>query len=403
MVDDFIVIAITPEAIMPGEARWIARLLRSGVVSRVHVRHPGVSEAELRSVVEGVDASLRRRLTLHDFPQLARESGTGLQLNSRNNIIPDGFTGTLSKSCHSLKETEESAGCDYVTLSPIYDSISKSGYHAGFDVGDGRLRDVISRRRVIALGGVTPDRFGELRSAGFAGAALKGWIDAEGGELDRKLKSLKLADGRFRLHFITDSPTTDGTVGQAMDAIRGGCRWVQVRMKGSTPAEAAEALRRISQNADAEGVTLIVDDHVETATLPYVDGVHLGQTDMPVGEARKILGDGKIIGLTVNNMDHAKAALEQSPDYIGTGPWRYTRTKANLAPVLGEKGIKEIMDFLRKEGAKFPAVAIGGICAEDAESVGRAGANGIAVSGAISRAENPTEETRKFLKQLQNI
>lgn len=399
-MDDFKVIAVTSEEIRPGEAQRIERMLRSGAVWRVHVRHPGASEEETRAVVEAVPSELRSRLTLHDYPALALDAGTGLQLNGRMKSVPEGFAGMLSRSCHSIDEAEASTDADYVTLSPIYDSISKQGYRSAFDTGDMRLRNLTGRRRVIALGGVTPAHFNELKEAGFAGAALKGRLDAEGAELERKIKQLKMKDGRFRLQFITDSPTTAGTVEQARQAIRGGCRWVQVRMKGSTAAEAAEALRQIAEAEGAEDVTLIVDDHVEVAKLPFVDGVHLGQTDMAVDEARQILGEEKIIGLTVNNMDHARTAAGVRPDYIGTGPWRYTKTKANLAPLLGEDGIKEILGYLHGACGEIPAVAIGGIRADDAEGVARAGAQGVAVAGAISRADNPTEETRKFLTEL---
>lgn len=205
-----------------------------------------------------------------------------------------------------------------------------------------------------------------------------------------------------RLQFITDAPTVDQTVAQARQALDGGCRWVQVRMKGADRPTLRQALERVRELCANKKATLIVDDDVELCRQGFADGVHLGQTDMPVADARRILGPDKIIGLTVNNMDHARAALAQPADYIGLGPWRFTGTKANLAPVLGPQGVAEIVATLRAGGFERPIVVIGGVTAADVAAIRATGADGVAVAGAISRAPDPVEATQTFVTAIEN-
>ncbi|MEE1208297.1 MAG: thiamine phosphate synthase [Muribaculaceae bacterium] len=202
------------------------------------------------------------------------------------------------------------------------------------------------------------------------------------------------------LQFITNSPTVAGTVAQARQALRGGCKWIQVRMKGAPKADVECALGMVIPDCTTARATLIVDDHVDLAAIPGVSGVHLGQTDMPVPEARKILGPDKIIGLTINNMDHAKAAIGLPVDYFGIGPWRFTGTKANLAPILGPEGIAEIISHLRRNAMPQPVVAIGGITADDCARVLETGADGIAVSGIIADAPSPSAAAALLLSRL---
>lgn len=146
-------------------------MLRRGI-DRVHVRKPGASEADVRAILEAVPAELRGRLSVHGFQALAVEYGAGVHLNAANPETPAGFRGVVSRSCHSLAELADDV--DYQFLSPVFDSISKTGYQSRF-----RLDTLHVSRRTIALGGVTPERFGELRRAGFGGAAMLGWLWAD--------------------------------------------------------------------------------------------------------------------------------------------------------------------------------------------------------------------------------
>lgn len=173
------------------EARKIEAFLRGGV-DYVHVRKPDSDDAVV-ALVKSVSPGLRRKLIIHSaFGQAVCLGVGGIHLNSRNpeaREMPRGMR--VGKSCHSLEEIDTIAtlGCyDYVTLSPIYDSISKPGYRSRFDLKDERLRKSLELScgkgvKVYALGGVTPDRCFELREAGFSGACLMGaaWRNAECG------------------------------------------------------------------------------------------------------------------------------------------------------------------------------------------------------------------------------
>lgn len=178
------IVVITDAPFFDGEAEAVARLLASGAAWRVHLRKPGCDESAMRRLIEGVPAEFRVRLSLHDCQHIAAAYGCGVHLNSRCPEVPAGFGGVRSVSCHSLEETRAHAGADYVFLSPVYDSISKQGYHARFSPA--RLRGRVDSR-VIALGGVTPACLPELREAGFGGAAMLGcvWRDFSKDKLEK--------------------------------------------------------------------------------------------------------------------------------------------------------------------------------------------------------------------------
>ena len=166
------VVVITDAPFFAGEADAVARLLASGAAWRVHLRKPGCDEAAMRRLIEGVPAGLRARLSLHDCQHLAAEYGW-----------------VCSASCHSPEEVRRHAGADYVFLSPVYDSISKQGYRARFSPAE--LRGQVDDR-VIALGGVTPERLPELSDAGFGGAAMLGcvWRDFSKDKLENFIKEI---------------------------------------------------------------------------------------------------------------------------------------------------------------------------------------------------------------------
>lgn len=201
------------------------------------------------------------------------------------------------------------------------------------------------------------------------------------------------------LQLITDSSTAEGTAGQALAALRGGCRWVQVRMKDASDEEVEKAIDLILPNCRETGATLIIDDRVELAKRTGADGVHLGKNDMHPLDARAILGPDKIIGATVNTIEDIDSLDLEAIDYLGIGPFRFTTTKKRLAPTLGLDGYREIMTQLRKRSG-IPAVAIGGITLEDIPQIMQTGVTGIAISGAINRAADPVAATRQFMKSI---
>lgn len=181
-------------------------------------------------------------------------------------------------------------------------------------------------------------------------------------------------------------------------ALDGGCRWVQLRMKDAADDE----VRRVAEEAQRwcrdAGATFIIDDRVELVRQIGADGVHLGKNDMPVGEARALLGDNFIIGGTANTFDDIRSHYEAGANYIGCGPFRFTTTKKGLAPVLGLEGYTYLIKRAREEGINLPIVAIGGITADDIPAIMSTGVSGVALSGTVLRAENPVEEMKKLIK-----
>ena len=200
------------------------------------------------------------------------------------------------------------------------------------------------------------------------------------------------------IQFITHSNNRYGYVDGARLALEGGCRWVQLRMKEATEAEFMAAAAEIGRLCKEHGATFVLDDHVEWVEKTGADGVHLGKNDMPIDEARKILGSDKIIGGTANTFEDVERLYRQGADYIGCGPFRFTTTKKNLSPVLGLEGYQHIVDQMKSHGINLPIVAIGGILESDIKSILATGVSGIAVSGGILNAENPAEEMQRVWK-----
>ena len=174
-------------------------------------------------------------------------------------------------------------------------------------------------------------------------------------------------------------------------ALEGGCRWIQLRMKDAPIAIEAQKLCR-HYNA-----TFIIDDRVALVRELGADGVHLGKNDMPIREARQILGPDYIIGGTANTFEDAKAHYEASADYIGCGPFRFTTTKQKLAPVLGLDGYRQIIQQMRAANITIPVVAIGGITKDDIPAILQTGITGIALSGTVLRADDPIAEMKHII------
>lgn len=205
----------------------------------------------------------------------------------------------------------------------------------------------------------------------------------------------------YRLQFITHYNDHISYVDSARIALEGGCRWIQLRMKHADVELFEECAIAVKAMCEAYGATFIMDDNVHLAKRIGADGVHLGKEDMSVGEARKILGDEYIIGGTVNSFDDILHAMEHSaPDYFGCGPYRYTSTKQNLAPILGINGYKEIIHQMRARGIDIPLVAIGGIGREDISHILECGVHGIALSGSVLNADDPISEMQRIVKML---
>ena len=147
----------------------------------MHMRKPGATAEKCAKLLDDLTSDCRRRIVIHDFFELVEPYGLrGIHLNARRSTVPDDYKGHVSRSCHSLEEVKlYKAACDYVFLSPIFDSISKQGYASAFT--DETLKQASSEgiidRKVVALGGVTPDKISYLRRLGFGGAAMLGCVN----------------------------------------------------------------------------------------------------------------------------------------------------------------------------------------------------------------------------------
>ncbi|MBO7242641.1 MAG: thiamine phosphate synthase [Alistipes sp.] len=200
----------------------------------------------------------------------------------------------------------------------------------------------------------------------------------------------------LKLQFITHYTASCSYIESARIALQGGCRWIQLRMKDADEVLLERTAITLQAMCRDYGATFIIDDNVLLAKRIGADGVHLGKDDMSIGEARLILGEGFIIGSTVNSFDDIKHVLASAtPDYFGCGPFRYTTTKRNLAPVLGLEGYREIVGRMRECDISIPLVAIGGITKEDIPELLECGVGGIALSGSVINAEDPIQRMRE--------
>ncbi len=205
-------IVITSPSFSDGEALFISRMLAHGV-DLVHLRKPGATENDCAGLLDSLTGDERRRIVIHDFFGLAEPYGLrGIHLNSRHNEIPAGYTGHISRSCHSLDEVRDCKDrYSYVFLSPIFDSVSKQGYNAAFtpEVLAGASASGLIDNKVVALGGVTPDRLGYLDSLGFGGAAMLGHVTGIA-NLPVPEQISRLEDIRMQFSLTGRQPASDG-------------------------------------------------------------------------------------------------------------------------------------------------------------------------------------------------
>jgi thiamine-phosphate pyrophosphorylase len=177
-----------------------------------------------------------------------------------------------------------------------------------------------------------------------------------------------------------------GPLEQIEAACRAGIRLTQLRMKEASDAEFLDTAVAAKEICDRWGSMLIINDRVEAAVEVGAAGVHVGKEDMPVREARRMLGEGKIVGGTANTLEDIREHYLGGAGYIGLGPYRYTATKKKLSPILGLEGYERIMRALDAEGIDIPVMAIGGIGVGDVGPLLKMGVYGVAFSGLLVQA-----------------
>jgi thiamine-phosphate pyrophosphorylase len=186
------------------------------------------------------------------------------------------------------------------------------------------------------------------------------------------------------LQYISQAPRTGTHLDAIEQVLKAGGKWIQLRIKNQLEAEILPFAQAAQALCEGYGAKLIINDYPHLAKAVGSYGVHLGLQDMPIAEARKIISPGQIIGGTANTFEHILQRVAEGADYIGLGPFRFTRTKENLSPIVGLEGYQKLMEKVRKAGIKTPIVAIGGIEAADIPAILETGIYGIAVSAVLT-------------------
>ncbi len=206
----------------------------------------------------------------------------------------------------------------------------------------------------------------------------------------------------YNIQFITHQTEKYDYYQSAKIALEGGIRWIQLRMKNAPLNAVKEEAIRIQYLCKQYSALFFIDDYVELAIELHADGVHLGQNDMPINDARKLCGNLLYIGGTANTFQQIEKLSAEGVDYIGLGPLRNTSTKINLSPILGVEGIQAIIEQCRSTKLRLPIYVIGGVQKEDITRLIHVGATGIAISSAIVENADPVKESALFVTYFLN-
>ncbi|MCF0070683.1 thiamine phosphate synthase [Dyadobacter sp. CY261] len=447
-------IVITHPEMLSGEAVMINDLFVSGL-ARLHVRKPEASENELLALLENIDPQFRDRIALHQHHELTGAFGiTGLHFTERNRLLQDhetlealkskGFT--LSTSLHDPADLKALSTCfDYAFVGPVFHSISKENYKAALP-GGFKLDRLGFPGKVIALGGIDAQNLESSTNMGFDGAAVLGCIwqspenalkqfqhlallqssaipglkpgaldlaaasERSSGENQSNAKAIhcpRFQPGDFeslhkssfidRFHFISNETVEISHIESIRLALEAGCRWIQLRVKNKPEVEVLPIAWEATRLCDSYGAKLIINDFPRVALAVQAYGLHLGLTDMPVPDARSLVGEKMVVGGTANTFEDMVRRIKEGADYIGLGPFRFTTTKQNLSPILGLQGYRILMQRMAEAGYITPVIAIGGIGADDIKPLREAGVYGVAMSSSLIAALNP----QKFFYQIQ--
>ena len=201
----------------------------------------------------------------------------------------------------------------------------------------------------------------------------------------------------LRLYLVTDRPLALGRDIEwvVSEAVKGGVTLVQLREKEIDTRQFIDLGRRLKALLAPTGVPLLINDRVDVALAVDADGVHIGQSDMPYADARRLLGDDKIIGLSVENMAEVEEANGLDVDYVAVSPVFLTSTKTDTAAAFGFDGLARAAALTR-----HPLVGIGGMNIKTAAQAVRSGADGIAVVSGIMSAPDPRAAASELIKEM---
>lgn len=194
-----------------------------------------------------------------------------------------------------------------------------------------------------------------------------------------------------QLHFISNQTQETTHLESIEKALAAGCKWIQLRVKNRPEEEVLELAVKAKTLCEEYQAKLIINDFPSVALAVEAHGLHLGLTDMPVPQARAIVGDEMVIGGTANTFGDIVLRIQEGADYVGLGPFRFTATKQNLSPVLGLEGYQRLIAEMNAAGLAIPIIAIGGIVPSDIPALLDAGVHGVAMSSALVQADDPGE------------
>lgn len=320
--------------------------------------------------IKGVEAIEQDVPPVELSPLASRRLGTVVAITGQRDYISDGRRLAVVANGHAMMASITGSGCVSTAIIAAFCAVEPDA--------------VVASASALAYLGVAGQLAAEVSHG--PGSFQMNWFDKLATLSPRELAGLAVVSctdifrQALEIYVITDSRLSLGrsTTEVVRRAIAGGARLIQLREKGGTDRQLVaigQALREITSEA---GAFLLVNDRVDIAQAIGADGVHLGQDDLPVALARKILGPGKIIGVSVETGAEARAAEEAGADYVATGPIFATTTKPDAGAPYGTGLIGRI-----KAATSLPVVAIGGINAGNLADVVRAGADGAAMIGAI--------------------
>ncbi len=294
-------------------------------------------------------------------------------------------------------------------IAPFHDVAIASRDTAG-DVGtDNKTAGELGRADMAAVVIAAGKRLGEaLRALGEfskidhpdAAAAIEGlryrWYDLEAAVLRTLRPRGRMAEVRLCV-LITESACKSPWRTVAGEALAGGADCLQLREKTLEGGELLRRARELGEMCRRHGAVFIVNDRPDIAVLADADGVHVGQGDLPATEVRKIIGPGKLIGVSTHNMEQARRAVRDGADYIGVGPMFRSPTKPRDF-VAGADYAREVV-----EAIALPALAIAGITEANAGEVLATGLRAIAVTAAVTAADDPRGAAERLGERLRAV
>jgi thiamine-phosphate pyrophosphorylase len=201
-----------------------------------------------------------------------------------------------------------------------------------------------------------------------------------------------------KIQYISQGDTVQAHLDHLARMLDAGLPWLQLRLKNAPEIEVFRAAETCKKMFEPYQAILCINDKPQVAKAVEAQALHLGLDDMPVAEARQIVGPDTIIGGTANTLAHVQQRLAENCQYIGLGPYRHTNTKAKLSPILGLEGYKNIIENLKPDQQKTPIYAIGGLQMADIQALYEAGIYGLALSGLLTNSPKPELLVQEILK-----